>query len=317
MAQPQPTLTPTTVQLSGKIISMPESYLPKEKKRLSSTAILGIVSGFVVLLVGFVLVLFFTRQAPTEPVISPEPLPETPVETPQPTAPTPTPIPTPVPEPEPTTPLVTLPEVITSLGTDADTDQDGLSDREEQLFLTSVAVPDTDQDNFLDGTELRNLYDPATPGALLEVSPQVKVVRNSTLGYQLLIPVAWTSAATSTDGRVFEIRPDTGSEVFAITVYDNPERLAVTPWLQAQQPSLSLTQFVNFQNEAGWTGVQAQNHSVIIAAFDDGGPGSRAYIFVLHYDAGLESLIRYQAVWDMMANSLAVASPAGTTAVQP
>lgn len=297
--------------LPGRLLLMPAAYLPKAKKRLSSTAILVMVLLFVAVLVGVVVFLFVTRETPAAPIAQ-VPVAETPV-TPQPTPTTPEPTPTqPVPT-TPVTPVVDIPQFVSgSLPTSVDTDQDSLSDVEEQLFLTSVAVPDTDQDGFLDGIELRNQYDPATPRALLEVSPQVKIVRNDPLGYQLLVPVKWTASSSTNDGKEFLIRPDQGSEAFRINVYDNVERVTVTEWFQKQQPNANLTQFVNFKNEAGWVGIQTQDHRLIIASLDDGGPGSRAYMFVLYYDAGQETEARYSAVLDMMANSLAVASRVDT-----
>lgn len=291
---------------------MPSVYLPKEKKGLSSTAILAIVLGFVAVLVGVVVVLFLTREPASVPVTQAPVTELPPVQTPTPEVP-PTPTPTPVeptPEVTPTpTSTVVLPQVISgSIPLATDTDQDGLSDREEQLYLTSASVPDTDQDGFLDGVELRNQYDPATPRALIEVSPQVKIARNDTLGYQMIIPVTWVATRVSSDGREFVVNPDQGTESFRVTVYDNIDRLSVTEWYQRQQPGANLTQFINFQNEAGWSGIQTQDHTLLIASFDDGGPGSRAFIFVFHYDNGQETSLRFMAVWDLMVNSLSVAS---------
>ncbi len=303
--------------LPGKFVLMPTSYLPKEKKGLSSTAILAMVLGFVAVLVGVVIVLFVTREPVAAPLALETPIAETP--TPQPT-PTPTPEPTPTPvEPIPTpAPTVILPQIVSgAIPLATDTDQDGLSDREEQIFLTSASVPDTDQDGFLDGVELRNQYDPATPRALIEVSPQVKIARNETLGYQVIIPVSWVSTRNTSDGKEFVINPDQGSESFRVTVYDNLDRLSVTEWYQRQQPGANLTQFINFQNEAGWSGIQTQDHTLLIASFDDGGPGSRAFIFVFHYDHGQETSLRFMAVWDLMVNSLSVASIQSNQQSQP
>lgn len=303
--------------LPGKFVLMPTSYLPKEKKGLSSTAVLAIVLGFVAVLVGVVIVLFVTREPVAAPLALETPIAETP--TPQPT-PTPTPEPTPTPvEPIPTpAPTVILPQIVSgAIPLATDTDQDGLSDREEQIFLTSASVPDTDQDGFLDGVELRNQYDPATPRALIEVSPQVKIARNETLGYQVIIPVSWVSTRNTSDGKEFVINPDQGSESFRVTVYDNLDRLSVTEWYQRQQPGANLTQFINFQNEAGWSGIQTQDHTLLIASFDDGGPGSRAFIFVFHYDHGQETSLRFMAVWDLMVNSLSVASIQSNQQSQP
>lgn len=58
-------------------------------------------------------------------------------------------------------------------GTDptaVDTDQDGLTDRDEiKVFNTDPNNPDTDGDGFLDGEEVRSGYDPKGPGRLLKI----------------------------------------------------------------------------------------------------------------------------------------------------
>lgn len=301
-----------TPALPGRMLIMPAAYLPKEKKKLSSTAILILVLVFVGVLVGIVVLLFVTRQTPSAPVVQ-APIEETPV-TPVTPEPTPTPVtPTPV-TPQPVVPTAEIPAITSGeIPAATDTDQDSLSDAEETLFSTSASVPDTDQDSFLDGIELRNQYDPATPRALLEVSPRIKLARNDSLGYQLFVPVDWSASKNTSDGKQFLIRPNQGTESFRVDVYDNTDRLNVTEWFQQQQPNANLTQFVNFQNEAGWIGIQTQDHRLIVATLDDGGPGSKAFIFVMYYQPGEETTLRYSAIWDMMANSLAVAPRIDTT----
>jgi hypothetical protein len=55
---------------------------------------------------------------------------------------------------------------------DADTDKDGLSDREEvSIYATDPQNPDTDGDSFLDGQEVRGGYDPKGPGRLFVLPP--------------------------------------------------------------------------------------------------------------------------------------------------
>lgn len=60
-----------------------------------------------------------------------------------------------------------------SLGTDAakqDTDEDSLTDYEEVvLWKTNPLLPDTDGDTFLDGTEVKNGFNPLGSGKLLQL----------------------------------------------------------------------------------------------------------------------------------------------------
>lgn len=144
------------------------------------------------------------RGAMATPTGTGQPVVEQPVTAPptgeQPAAPTPPPeppttapgpeVPAPEPQPEPEQP-VTPPEPATqppdddgdglsnaeeaALGTNpeaADTDSDGLTDREEvQIYHTNPTNPDTDGDSFLDGQEVKGGYNPNGPGKLFELPP--------------------------------------------------------------------------------------------------------------------------------------------------
>lgn len=305
--------------LDGKVYAMPEYYLPKAKSGgMSQKTLLLIVIGviFVLIVVVFSVILLRSNQssqitsAPTQevPVITPpidepaEPVvedeePEEEEEEPE----------EPIQEVEDRSDLVDLPVIsLPSAQTANDTDQDGLTDEEETIFSTSAAIPDTDQDSFLDGAEVVNLYDPATPGALLEISPIIEVARNVAKGYQLLIPSIWSSGIADPGGNEFIVRPGDGTDSFSIKVYDNPERMTPVQWYQQQQVGADLGQFNNFSNEAGWNGIQSQDGRVVIATFGSSGIGARAFIFVMHYDPGQNLLLRYSSVWNMMLQSLSV-----------
>lgn len=104
-----------------------------------------------------------------------------------PTPPAPEPIVVPAPTPEPvvtTTPPLPLPLVDTDndglnddeeakYGTDAkiaDTDNDNLSDYEEiMIWKTNPLNPDTDEDTYPDGQEVKNGFNPLGAGKLLEL----------------------------------------------------------------------------------------------------------------------------------------------------
>ncbi len=126
--------------------------------------------------------------APTAPEAAPTPAAPTPEQTPAaPTAPEAAPTPA---APQPTEP-VSPPEQATApvdsdgdglpdsveltLGTNpnaADTDNDGLSDREEvEIYKTDPLKPDTDGDGYLDGQEVKGGYNPLGPGKLLVIPP--------------------------------------------------------------------------------------------------------------------------------------------------
>jgi hypothetical protein len=313
--------TPST--LDGRLVVMPEYYLPKgaAKQGVSQKTVLLIIIAIIsVLIVAvFAFIFFRTSQTPEvsqAPVVTPpiqeqpspqedemEEEPEEEVEE----------------EPEEIEPEgVVLPSVgVAQQQIDVDTDQDGLTDGEEIIFATSPAVPDTDGDSFLDGSEVRNLYDPASPGALLEVSPQMKIARNENRGYQLLIPTSWTTQQLTPTGEQFIIRPNEGDEQFTIELYENPERLTALQWYQDQQSPASATNFNNFENEAGWSGIISRDSTLVIATFDSSGAGARAFVYVMHYDTSENALLRFPSVWAMMTESLSILEAGSSETVTP
>lgn len=303
---------------------MPEYYLPKSGGGggMSSKTLLLIVIGVIVLLlIGvFALILIRSGQPSTADIAtSVTPTPVAPVVVEEPEEVDEEPEVEAEEEPEEEVISETIEEASTSINlpsvglatvqSDTDTDQDGLTDAEEQIFSTSAAVPDTDSDNFLDGAEVANLYDPALAGALLEVSPQIKVARNATQGYQFLIPALWTTTSLTPTGEEFIIRTNDGTESFTINIYPNEDRMTPVQWYQDQEPAADLNQFNNFSNEAGWNGIQSIDGRVVIAVFGSTEPGARAFVYVMHYDVGSDNLLRFPSIWEMMLQSLTLLEP--------
>lgn len=329
-------------KLEGSLTVMPSYYLPKKSSggSLSTKTILIIVASVILLLLVIVTTLLVTRSREDAQNIAQVPVTSTPEPSEQPASQPPvtttqteesedniTEEPDDaISEPEeilPESERISLPAfTIAGLIAGQDTDQDGLTDSEELLFSTSAAAPDTDQDSFLDGAEVANLYDPATPGALLEVSPQIKIARNSSRGYQLLIPESFTFQSLDTSGSETRVIVPNGPEIFNIKMIENVNRMSPVQWLQDLDPTTDLSSFNNFTNEAGWSGIQSQDGRVVVATFGDSGPGARAFIFLMYYDPGEKAELSYPSIWKMMLQSLSVAETetqefAGQSTVNP
>jgi hypothetical protein len=294
---------------NGKIRTMPSQYLPAQKKSSSigKYLVIGTIVVLVVVIIAMAILFVVNLNSTPAPVV------QEPVVTEQPD-PTPEQEPEPIvelePEPEPDVDRVELPLINLNNTPALDTDQDGLTDQEEAIFITSNAVPDTDGDGFLDGAEIVNLYDPATPTAFLEASPQVKIGRNPGQSYQFLLPTTWTSTINTPRGEELIIRPfGSNDDVFTINVYPNPDRLEVTEWYRENVDLPDLAGFKNFDNPAGWTGIQSRDNLVVMATFGESGPGARAFIYVMEYKLGTANSINYPSIWSMILNSIDILEP--------
>ncbi len=71
---------------------------------------------------------------------------------------------------------------------DEDIDNDGLSNWREFLHKTDPKNPDTDNDTFMDGTEVRNGYDPDAPG---DARPAVTIIIDK---INVKVPMVWSTS---------------------------------------------------------------------------------------------------------------------------
>ncbi len=183
-AQPAPIPAPQAAPMPAKPIAP-----PKKKSKLPFVLLGGLV---LILLIGGGVWYYFTVTTIEPPVIV-EPLPE--------------PEPEPEPEPKP---------VQNSL----DTDSDGLTDVEEQLYGTDFRNPDTDGDSYLDGNEVFHGYNPLSfaPSTLLDserVQEFSMAATETSPGYSFLYPIEWTAETVE-------------SQATIITINAN-ERIVITP----------------------------------------------------------------------------------------
>lgn len=93
-----------------------------------------------------------------------------------------------------------LPQTDIPFGTD--TDGDGLTDREEELFDTDRLNKDTDGDNYKDGSEIKGGYNPRkAEGALLATSGLVNQYKNPLFGYSIYYPAKFIVRAIDETNR--------------------------------------------------------------------------------------------------------------------
>lgn len=100
------------------------------------------------------------------------------------------------PEPVRPAPVVPVVPVVQDPVPGVDTDSDGLTDREEQLYATDFRNADSDADSFLDGNEVFHRYDPLglSPSTLFDTGSVLvyKGTRPDARAFEIYYPKAWT-----------------------------------------------------------------------------------------------------------------------------
>ncbi len=112
-----------------------------------------------------------------------------------------------------------------------DSDADGLTDVEENLYGSDKSKADTDGDSYSDSVELINLYHPTIAGqARLYESALVLTFINKTYNYNILYPASWQTQGES-NSVIFQ---DKGGEFMQVLIIDNEEGYpTVNDWYRA------------------------------------------------------------------------------------
>lgn len=307
-------------QVQEKIIVMPEEYygqkpefgkahrpeqpiepsktkLPDKKKSIVAPIIIILLLLILILAIGWLLyVTYFQTATPTvapateeiEEVVEPEVLEET-------VEPT-------VEEPaaEEAEEIVYEPAEIKKqpleLMISQDTDGDKLTDDEEILFGTNVNQPDTDQDSYLDGSEVMNLYNPlAKDPAGIEYSGLVSTYVNPTYDYDLFYPKKWLARAVD-QANVEVMFTSVLGEFVKVSVVENLNKQSLLTWYQQQAPQVLAQDIVEFTNKNNMTGIKSPDG--FTAYFAKG-----RFIYIINYDIGLKTEASYPNLFNMMVES--------------
>ncbi|MBI5654778.1 hypothetical protein HZC53_03960 [Candidatus Uhrbacteria bacterium] len=170
-----------------------------------------------------------TPTQPTEIVEQPPVLPEQPVTTPPPGSNIPTPELPAQPETPTGTEQTTIETPVAVTPTEGlDMDSDGLTDAEEALFGTSVSIKDSNGNNYEDGVEVRNLYDPLVKGAPLASSQRMAWFDFEAFRY--LLPSGWSVQPDLNVPQSVSVNTGTVAR-FSITNRPNPGNQALHVWL--------------------------------------------------------------------------------------
>lgn len=239
-----------------------------------------------------------TTTAPVTPSVTAPTVETVPVVEPTPTVTEPTPAPV-TPTPAPVVPPVTTNN--SQLTTSIDTDSDGLTDIEEEIYKTTIRIPDTDNDGFVDGQEILNLYSPLAAGSVLLSSlASINTFLNTSVGYSVLHPSAWLVRSTDDTKKETLFTSVTG-EITTITAFDNPNSLTLTQFLIENQPQVNPNLLASFKSRSNLTGLV--NNSKSLYFLDS--PTTRQ-VFKISYEPGTVTRVNFLTTVEMMVHSLKV-----------
>lgn len=199
-----------------------------------------------------------------------------------------------------TTPEIstTTPGVATTTMEVLDSDKDGLADLEEELFSSDNSDEDSDDDGYLDGIELVNLYNPISfaPQKLSE-SGLVKVYNESR--FNIFYPIKW-EAELIEEGNI-SFKADNG-EFIQLIISPNPDSITPEEWYRIQigmeeDPlSDSFKTIDNGINKKGLYYAKISDETIYISDY--------ANIYVLGYNLGATGEMNFPSVFEMMLQSL-------------
>jgi len=286
------------------IHAMPAQFFGEKKKPTNFKKILLIIGAVVVALIVIILgVLYYIGSRKSAPA----PLPVEP-QTNIPVAPSAT-----VPEnnPAPATtentnineqPAEVTPPTIVKLSSTLDSDNDGLTDKEEELFTTDLQKPDTDNDGYTDGQEVLNLYNPAGLAPVrIEDSGLVGKYDNPTYSYSILYPKKWLARALDDTNQEVIFTSDTG-EFVQVVVQENPEQLVLLDWYRAQFPEQGESQIESVTNKTkDLSGIKSPDGLTVYYSSDK-------YIYAISYNIGARNDLNFKTIFEMMYASFSLAT---------
>jgi len=196
--------------------------------------------------------------------------------------------------------IATTTEVITTTTSETanvDTDNDGLSDKEEIILGTNKELVDTDGDTYNDLAELNNLYNPAGEGSVIN-NKNIKEYKSSVFNYSILRPISWFKQDANNGGSV--IFGDIDGSFIQIIVQANEKSENIQEWYAKQFPqeNISTKKVISKNN---WYGIFHQNKKIFYLT-----DSNKKHIYIISYISEPEDNLDYNNIFNMMINSFSI-----------
>jgi hypothetical protein len=181
---------------------------------------------------------------------------------------------------------------VLSKGLDSDGDQ--LTDIEENLYKTDSTMADTDNDGYIDSSEILTHYDPLKPNARLIDSGLVSIYRNPSYPYSTFYPTAWSARSLTDDDSEVIFTASTG-EFIEILVQKNSLGLSLYNWYSAQYKGADVSALKPV-TVAGLSALQTADGLTTFLGY-----GSN--IYVLTYNVGAQQQMNFYTTYSLFLKS--------------
>jgi len=174
-----------------------------------------------------------------------------------------------------------------------DSDQDGLTDKEEELLLTKPDTNDSDGDGYQDLSEFMNFYNPAGSGRL-DANAGLKKYDNEIYNYNTLYPAGW--AVNKIGGDESIIFKSADNQFIQIMVQANANKQPIDQWYNSEIGPAAKEPVVIAKN--GWSGVKSEDGLILYLA--DSGLNN---VYIITYNPAESDTLEYNNIFNMMIDN--------------
>ena len=178
-----------------------------------------------------------------------------------------------------------------------DSDNDGLTDKEEILFGCDADITDTDGDGFGDLAEIMNLYNPAGDNRLINNSSISKCLNNN-FNYSLLYPDSWFFSNISEDASIMFRSDD--NQFIQVIAQVNKEKEPISDWYK-KQFSIDEIDSNKLIVSDYWQGIKTDNGLTIYLT-----DNQYNNIIIITYIPNANNSLDYINIFEMVIKSLEI-----------
>ncbi|MFH1662097.1 MAG: hypothetical protein ABIA02_03305 [Candidatus Falkowbacteria bacterium] len=179
----------------------------------------------------------------------------------------------------------------------ADSDIDGLSNKEENILGSNLTKADSDGDGYSDLSELINLYNPAGEGKLID-NKNISQYLNSSFNYNLLYPASWSISSVGGDESI--VFKSSDNQFVQIISQINESKETIEDWYKRNFNTLIVNNNRKIMGDT-WQGVKSEDGLIIYLTGN-----LQNSIITITYTTGEGNILDYINIFEMMVNSLEI-----------